>query len=66
MYQRMAPSVGGRLLVLWRLVAPAKEDASGVRQERVGGWRSILLEANGRGMGWGGAEGRLRMGHLTC
>lgn len=51
-----------RCLVLWRLVAPAKGDSRGVRQEWVGGWESNLLEAKGRGMRWGFAEGRLGKG----
>ena len=39
----------GRALVLWRLDAPAKEDARGMTQEWVGWWGSTLLEAKGRG-----------------
>ena len=45
----------GRCLVLWRLVAPAKEDAGGMRQEWVGWLESTLSEAKGRG-----TEGRER------
>jgi hypothetical protein len=48
-------------LVLWRLDAPEKGDARWMRQEWVGGWRSTLLEAKGRGMGWevhGGEMGK--------
>lgn len=30
-------SMGGKALVLWRLDAPEKEDARGVRQEWMGG-----------------------------
>ena len=48
----------GRCLVLWRLVAPANGDAREVRHEWVGGWGSILLEANGSSDGVGVAEGR--------
>jgi hypothetical protein len=36
-------------LVLWKVDAPEKEGARGVRREWVGEWRSSLLEAKGRG-----------------
>jgi hypothetical protein len=41
----------GKHLVLWRLNAPKKEDARGVRQEKVNWWGSTLLEVKKRGGG---------------
>lgn len=49
-------------MVLWRLVAPAKGDASVVRQEWMGWWGSTLLKAKGRGDGtgvYGGKTGKV-------
>jgi hypothetical protein len=43
----------GRCLVLWRFVATGKGDAGEVRQELVGGWRSIPIEAKASGDGVG-------------
>jgi hypothetical protein len=40
-------------LVLWRLDAPEKGDARGVRREWVGEWGSTLLEAKGMELEWG-------------
>ena len=42
----------GMSVFLWRLDAPEKGDARGVRW--VGGWESTLLEVKGRGDGVGG------------
>jgi hypothetical protein len=38
----------GRYLVIWRLDAPERGYATGVRQEWVGEWESTFLEAKGR------------------
>ena len=38
-------------LVLWRLDAPEKGDARGVRWEWVGRWGNTLLQAKGKQMG---------------
>ena len=38
-------------MALWRLDAPGKGDARGVRWEWVGEWVSTLLEAKERGRG---------------
>ena len=38
----------GRPLVLWRLVAPEKGEARGVRQDWMSGSMSTLIEAKGR------------------
>ena len=38
-------------MVLWRLVAPEKEDARRIRWEWMSGWRSTLLETKWRGNG---------------
>jgi hypothetical protein len=43
----------GRCLVLWRLIAPGKWDARGVKQEWVDWWGSTLLEAKGSREGLG-------------
>jgi hypothetical protein len=37
-------------LVLWKLDAPEKGDARGVKQEWMGGWGSSLLDKRGRGI----------------
>ena len=43
---------------LWRFDAPLLGDAGGVGLERMGGWRSTLIESKGREereiLGWGG------------
>ena len=39
-------------MILWRLDAPEKGDARGVRQEWVDGWEITLLEAKGKGRGY--------------
>ena len=43
----------GRPMVLWRLGALGEWDGSGVKRAWVVGWRSTLIEAKGRGIGWG-------------
>jgi hypothetical protein len=48
----------GTHLVLWRLDAPENRGAREMRWEWVCGWESILIEAKGRGMGWGIVEGK--------
>lgn len=49
-------------MVLWRLDVPEKRDTSEVRGEWVSQWESTLLEAKGRGTGWGAMEGKLGRG----
>lgn len=56
--------MGGDALGPEETYAPEKEDIRGVRWERVGGWLSTLLEAKGRGMGWGLLEEGLGRGTL--
>jgi hypothetical protein len=36
---------------MWRLDAPAKENASVLKQEWLGGWVISFIEAGGKGMG---------------
>ena len=58
-------------MILWWLDAPGKWDARTVRQERMSGWRSTLIEAkwreereDGRGGLW---RGNREVGyHLKC
>ena len=55
-------------MVLWKLVAPAKGDEKEMSKELGGGvGDSILIEANGREMGWG-LQGETGKGgqHLEC
>jgi hypothetical protein len=49
-------------LVLWRVVAIMKGDAGRVSREWMGVWGSTFIEAKGRRMGEGFAEGRLERG----
>lgn len=61
----------GRPLAMWRFNAPANGDAGVIRQEWVGGWRNILIEAKGRGEVWDwmvwGLEGNRDGGYyLKC
>jgi hypothetical protein len=44
------------------LDAPKKGHDRGMRLEWVGGWRSTILEANGRGMGPGVHRGETQKG----
>jgi hypothetical protein len=53
----------GRPLVLWRLDAPAKGDARGVRQEWADVRWYILLEAKGMGDGMRVCRGEPRKGN---
>jgi hypothetical protein len=49
-------------LIQWRLVALAKGDARGMRQEWVSGWKNTLLEAKGEVWKGDQEEGQ----HLKC
>jgi hypothetical protein len=60
------PQWEGMCLVLWRLDAPEKGDARGMRLEWVGGWVSTLLEAKGREMGGGQRGDLVGRQHLKC
>jgi hypothetical protein len=54
-------------LVLWRIDAPEREEARGVRWGLVSGWGNNLLEAKERGGGGVFMEGRPgREIHLKC
>jgi hypothetical protein len=44
---------------LWRVNATRRRNSRVVRQEGMGGCENSLIEAEGRGMGWGFSEGKL-------
>ena len=49
-------------MVLWRLDTPVKGNTRAVRRDWVNGWKSTLIEANGKGMEWEDCRGDIRKG----